>query len=103
MAVQLQYVVVIHLERATLLGAGTLLRHGRVVTGHIQSEFALPGDIVGEVGGKAVGVVEFEHHVAGNFAALQVGQRLLQQLHTVVQSPGELLLLEQQGFFHLGL
>ena len=102
-ALQREHRAVVDPETAAFLGAHTLLRHGRVVTRHIQAEAALPGDIIGEVGGETVGVVQLEHQRTGYLVRYQARKRLFQDLHAVVQRLGKLFLFRQQGFFHLRL
>ena len=89
---KLQHGVVIDAEGARLLGALALRRHGGLVARHVQRQPALPSDIVGEVHREAVGIVQAEHQFAGYHAAVEIGQRLIQNGHPVVQRAGELLL-----------
>ena len=53
-------------------------------------------DVIGQVDREAIGVVQLEHHVAGNHAALQFGKVLFEDLQALLQGLGELLFLGLQ-------
>lgn len=62
----------------------------------VDGQLALAGDVIGQVDREAIGVVQLEHHVAGNHAALQFGEVLFEDLQALLQGLGELLFLGLQ-------
>ncbi len=95
-AVDFHQAVVVHAEGAG--GAGTLALglHLALEAFLVEGQAALAGDVVGQVHREAVGVVQLEHHIAGDDAALELGQVLLEDLQALLQGLGELLFLGLQ-------
>ena len=88
--------VVIQAKLAGGPGALALRFHRRFKAGFIDGQLTLTGDVTGQIHREAVGVIEFENNIAGNLAALQLGQVLLQNAQALIQRLGKLLFLGLQ-------
>ena len=70
----------------------------------IDPQITLAGDVGGQVGGKAIGVVELEHRLApGITSPSQTRDGLVEDLHALLEGLGEALLLQPQHPLHLRL
>lgn len=96
LAVDLDQAVVVHAEGAGSAGALALGLHLALEAVLVDGQLALAGDVIGQVDREAIGVVQLEHHVAGNHAALQFGEVLFEDLQALLQGLGELFFLGLQ-------
>ncbi|MNF43853.1 hypothetical protein D3C84_249540 [compost metagenome] len=94
--IDLDQAVVVQAEGAGGAGAFALGLHLALEAVLVDGQLALAGDVAGQVDREAVGVVQLEHHVAGNHAALQLGQVLLEDFQALLEGFGELLFLGLQ-------
>ena len=95
--------VVIDLEAAAFLGSSTLFSHRPFITLEVQGQSPLPGNVVGQIHWKAVGIVEPENQLTGQQCAIQSREGLFQDGHAVIQCPGELFFLGRQNVGYPGL
>ena len=95
--VDLDQRVVIQTKLAGRPGALALRFHRCFKAGFINGQLTLTGNVTGQINREAVSVIEFENNIAGNLAALQLGQILLQNAQALIQRLGKLLFL---GFQH---
>src|SRR5690606_11455355 len=103
LAIDLDQLVVIQAELAGRAGALALGRHGGLEAGFVDGQVALTGDITRQVHGEAVGVVQFEDHVTGNLAALELRQILLKDAQALLQRLGKLLFFGLEHTFDVRL
>ena len=66
--------------------------HGGVEAVHVQCQVIFTGNVCSQIDREAVGVVETEHGLAGQYLAVELGNGLFEDLHAVFQGAGELLL-----------
>ncbi len=85
----------VHLELARCARLRLLPLHRGLEARHIDAHATLAAHVVGQIERKAVGVVQFERHVARQ-RRLALGQRRFQNLHTVAQRLEKALLLGLQ-------
>src|SRR5690606_34075003 len=81
------------LELAGRAGALPLRLHLALEAGHVEAQAPLAGNVVGEIDREPVGVVQLEHHFARNGLALEVAQRLVEQLDALLEGLAETLFL----------
>jgi hypothetical protein len=94
--VDLDQAVVIQAKGAGRPRALALGIHFALETGLVERQAAFTGDIAGEVHGKAIGVVQLEHHVARHHRALEIGEVLFEDFQALFEGLGELLFLGLQ-------
>lgn len=85
LTVDLDKAVVVHAECAGSAGALALGLHLALEALLVDGQLALAGDVIGQVDREAIGVVQLEHHVAGNHAALQFGKVLFEDLQALLR------------------
>ncbi len=103
LALDLDAFAVVDVEVAGGTGALALGVHCRIKTGHIDFKISLTGHIGSQIDRKAVGVVKLEHGFARDLLAGKTADRLLQQMHALVQSFGKTLLFLAEHLFDLSL
>ena len=79
----------------------TLLLHRHVKPGFIDFQLALTRDIGGQIQREAIGVVQFKGRFTRNGVTFQVGNRIVQNRHALIQGFGELLFFQPQDFLHM--
>ena len=83
--------------------AFTLRVHLAFVAGFVEPEVPLARDVRGEIEREAIGVVELEHDLARNLGAFQTADRLVEQLHALVERGREAVLLLADDFLETRL
>ncbi|MNJ33077.1 hypothetical protein D3C77_277560 [compost metagenome] len=101
--VDLDQGVVVQAEGAGGAGTLTLGFHLALEACFVDGQLAFAGDVGGQVHREAVGVIELEHHVTRNHAALELGQVLLEDLQALLQGLGELLFFSLEHALDVGL